>query len=271
MDSNFSKPLILINRYDRQNTVRLNYRRPIEDKITYVQELPASVKNRLNKRPKSNKNIKHNNRFYDYKNFTIKPSQLRCQRRTAHPFRPLDAEEKFSYKTEFPVHYWNKEVPCHINHKNSFLTLQWEKPFSEIRNLPTVAKVCFMGIEEKLHPYKFIARQACKDLLRSPGAKESFREIMDVLYLRIRNLLYFTDDELFYDVLEICKLLVLISTQSERIYVRELLEPLNKRIVKHFIYIEKIYDLLMTMEKVFGKDIREMIVRYIPNYKPETI
>ena len=72
---------ILINRYNPKYfvSITLNYKPIIEKQINYVEELPPFVYNRLNKRGRSsfsNRHIKYENNFEDYKDFAIKPSIL---------------------------------------------------------------------------------------------------------------------------------------------------------------------------------------------------
>ena len=119
--------------------------------------------------------------------------------------------------TNFPIHYHYNIIPCYIYHKSCSFKLIWYKPFSSI-DYPSVLSICFEGIIETAHPYKFIARQACKELLMAENSHNKIIPIIPKLYEYIRIALLDENDETFNDAVDICYLLVIFN-----IYIAQLL------------------------------------------------
>ena len=55
------------------------------------------------------------------------------------------------YRTNFPLHYNQNLIPCHVYHKTSSFRLIWDKPFKDI-DYSKVLTACFEGIIETSHP-----------------------------------------------------------------------------------------------------------------------
>ena len=268
--------LILINRYAPSDSITFssNYKTKIEKQINYVEELPPFIKNRMNKRvrgqtpnPLLNREriINSDNIFDNYDDFSIKPSLLVKSRMK---FSDIFSQKKTKYMTNFPIHYINNIIPCHIYHKTSSFKLIWYKDFNQI-DYDSVLCACFEGIIEVAHPYKFIARQACKELLKAKNSHKKILGIIPKLYDYIRIALLDDNDETFNDAVDICFLLVLYSGREGFPYTRLILTPLRRRLSNTNFY-NKINDVLNLLCKLFGKEAYILIKKYIPSFFPNT-
>ena len=264
--------LILINRYDPSDRISIthNYKPIIEKQIHYVDQLPPFVYNRMNKRgnsskPFSNRIIKHENIFKDYKDFTIKPSLLY---KSKMKISDIFSKKMTKYKTYFPLHYNQNLIPCHLFHKASSFKLIWDKPFKEI-DYSKVLTACFEGIIETAHPYKFISRQACKELLMAENSHIKIIPILSKLYDYIRIALLDENDETFLDACDICLLLVIYGGDEGFPYIKLLLSPFQKRIFGAQ-FRDKIYNILNMLCKLFAEDAFDQIKEAIPSFFPDT-
>ncbi len=264
--------LILINRYDPSDRISIthNYKPIIEKQMHYVDQLPPFVYNRMNKRgnsskPFSNRIIKHENIFKDYKDFTIKPSLLY---KSKMKISDIFSKKMTKYKTYFPLHYNQNLIPCHLFHKASSFKLIWDKPFKEI-DYSKVLTACFEGIIETAHPYKFISRQACKELLMAENSHIKIIPILSKLYDYIRIALLDENDETFLDACDICLLLVIYGGDEGFPYIKLLLSPFQKRIFGTQ-FRDKIYNILNMLCKLFAEDAFDQIKEAIPSFFPDT-
>ena len=142
----------------------------------------------------------------------------------------MSDEERRGYRSEFPEYYAKHLIPCRINHKTSSLSLTWDQPFIKL-DLTFLTKICFHGIKERLHPYKFIARQASKELLKTPNILEKIRPILYDLFCEIRKLFLTRDEETFYDTCAICQLLIKACGKLGGKYIYLLLQSMQKRLL----------------------------------------
>ena len=246
--------LILINRYAPSDSIAFSpsYKSKIEKHINYVEELPPFISNRMNKRvrgrtpnPLLNKKriINPDNIFDNYDDFNIKPSLL--------------VKSKMKFSDIF-----------HIYHKTSSFKLIWYKDFDQI-DYDSVLTASFEGIIEVAHPYKFIARQACKQLLKAKNSHKKILGIIPKLYDYIRIALLDDNDETFSDAVDICFLLVLYSGREGFPYTRLILSPLRRRLANINFY-NKINDVLNLLYKLFGNEAYVLIKKYIPSFFPNT-
>ena len=267
---------ILINRYAPSDRITFskNYKPKIEKQINYVDELPPFIKNRMNKSlPKYNKSSKHfttriikpENIFDNYNDFSIKPSLLA---KSKMKFSDIFSPKKTKYMTNFPIHYINNIIPCYIYHNAASFKLIWYKPFSEI-DYDSVLTACFEGIIEVAHPYKFISRQACKELLKAENAHNKIKPIISKLYDYIRIALLDENDETFSDALEICFLLVFYSGREGFPYTKLILSPLRKRL-SNTKFQFRIYEVLNLLCKLFRNEAYDLIKQFIPSFFPDT-
>jgi len=274
---NTNDNLILINRYAPSDKITFSshYKRKIEPQINYVDELPPFIKNRMNKRQQNKTDnlsdiinphiIKPDNIFENYDDFNIKPSLLA---KSKMEFSDIFSQKKTRFNTNFPIHYINNIIPCYIYHKPNSFKLIWYKPFSEI-DYNSVLSACFEGIIEVAHPYKFIARQACKELLKAENSHYKIIPIISRLYEYIRIALLDDNDETFKDALEICFLLVFYAGREGFPYTKLILTPLRRRL-SNTNFQSKIYDVLNLLCKLFGNEASDLIKQYIPSFFPDT-
>ena len=268
---------ILINRYAPSDRISFsnNYKKKLENQMNYVDELPPFIKNRMNKRQSFNKSnssklinshiIKPENIFENYDNFSIKPSLLAKSRMK---FSDIFSRKKTKFNTNFPIHYINNIIPCYIYHKTASFKLIWYKKFSEI-DYNSVLPVCFEGIVEEAHPYKFIARQASKELLMAENSHNKILPILSKLYDYIRIALLDDNDETFKDALDICYLLVFYAGKQGLPYTKLILSPLRKRLPNN-IFSNKINETLNLLCNIFGDEVFPLIKEFIPSFFPDT-
>lgn len=263
---------ILINRYSPDDFIEItkNYKPIIEKQLNYVDELPPFVYNRMNKRglsakPFSHRIIKHENVFEDYNDFAIKPSVLY---KSKMKISDIFSKKMTKYRTNFPLHYNQNLIPCHVYHKTSSFRLIWDKPFKDI-DYSKVLTACFEGIIETSHPYKFISRQASKELLMAENSHVKILPILSELYDYIRIALFDENDETFLDACDICLLLVLYAGGEGYPYMKLLFSPLLKRI-NGPQFNNKIYDILNMLCKLFGEKAFYPIKKSIPSFFPDT-
>lgn len=261
---------ILINRYNPKDfvSITLNYKPIIEKQINYVEELPPFVYNRMNKRGHSsfsNRHIKYENNFEDYKDFAIKPSILYSKKMKCSD---IFSKKMTKYHTNFPSHYNQNIIPCHVYHKAYSFKLIWDKPFKEI-DYSKVLTACFEGIIETAHPYKFISRQASKELLMAENSHIKIVPILSELYDYIRIALLDENDETFLDACDICLLLVIYGGEEGYPYMNLLFSPFQKRIFGTQ-FKDKIYAILNMLCKLFGENAFYNIKKNIPSFFPDT-
>lgn len=268
-----SSPLILINRYNLKDRISIasSYRPKIESQLNYVQDLAPFSHNRKNKkRPKSTtghpKVINHENVYRNYHTFKTRPSVLYSSKnRFAHPFTP----EKTEYKTFFPFHYNQHLIPCHIYDKAYSFALIWDTPFDKI-DYSKILIACFEGLVETKLPYRYISRQACKDLLLAPNAHGKIIPLLPNLFGYLRTALFDNNDETFLEACDIAEKLIFVADNEGLPYMKIILPPLQKRI---FVskYKEKVYNLLNSMVGLYGNQAFLCIKSVIPTYCPNTI
>ena len=269
--------IILINRYAPSDSIIFssNYKPKLEKQINYVEEFPPLIKNRMNKRLRNNKSsnhliaskrtIKPENIINNYNNFCIKPSLLI---KSQMEFSDIFSQKKTRFMTNFPIHYINNIIPCFIYHNTASFKLRWYKNFNSI-DYDSVLSACFEGIIETAHPFKFIARQACKELLMAENSHKKILGIIPKLYDYIRIALLDENDETFNDAIDICFLLVLYSGREGFEHTKLILSPLRKRIA-NVKFTNKIYDVLNLLCKMFGNEAFNLIKQFIPSFFPDT-
>jgi len=266
------EPLILINRYNTKNPIQINssYKPVVEKQLHYVEEFTPFImskkhKRNISSRPFTPKIIKHENIFKNYDDFKVKPSILNKSKIKLYD---LFSNKKTKYRTNFPIHYNQKLIPCHIYHKVSSYKLIWERPLNFI-DYPKVLCACFEGLIETYHPFKFIARQACKDLLMAENAHQKILPILSKLYTYIQIALLDKDDETFMDACDICLLLVICAGQEGYPYMQMIFPPFQKRIFGTQ-FKDKIYEILNTFYDIYGEKAFYIIKKNIPSFFPDT-
>ena len=291
---NKDKPLILIDRYNNKNVISIStpiYKSKIEKQMHYVENLPrrytinskpkqkikrsfSSNNQKPKNKPNKNKNniYKNNNIYldpldfnYTFKEYYIKPSLLYNSKMSfSDPFSP----NKKLNKTLFPFHYDNYLIPCHLKHGTSSFSLKWDQSFENI-DYSKVLTSCFEGLIETRHPYNFLSRQACKELLLAKNAFPKVLPLLSILYKYLRLALCQESDEIFKESCEIAQILTALADKDGYPYMKLLLQPLQKRILSKK-FREPIYKLLNLFCEIYGEGTFDIIKKMIPTYSPFT-
>ena len=227
-----------------------------------------NIDNKIPKSPERNNYnrvipIKHNilnqNKFDSYESFTKKPSE-RLKTKLSNPF------SNNKHKTNFSKIYSLGGIPCHLQHGSTKLYLQWDLPFEKIDYF-SILPICFEGIIETIHPYKFISRQSCKELLLAENinVKEKIIPILNKLFYSLRNGINSNDDDTFLFSCELCEILIQIIGDSCIPYLNLILQKLNKRCFNQK-FRNRIFELCRIIEENGGKEAKKIIIDKIPTY-----
>lgn len=138
-----------------------------------------------------NHNILNQNKFKNYDAFSCKPSEKYKNIKTANPF-----SSKNKHKTKFSQVYDNNVIPCHLKHSGVKIAFQWEKNFDEI-DYNQIIPLVFEGIIETKHPYCFISRQACKELMSAPYSKDKILPLLNKIFVSLRISISINDIDVF--------------------------------------------------------------------------
>ena len=194
LPKNANKPL-LINRNNVSSKVPITAK--TQNKLHYVDELNPKVKTRQKKKKVV---VLKQNKFENYDSFKKKPSEKLRNIKLADPFTSTK-----THKTNFGYVYSANGIPCHLQHGTAKLSLQWDTPFENI-DYNQVLPICFEGIIETDHPYKFAARQSCKELLLAEGAEEKVINLLQKLFFSLRIALSSSNDDIFADTCDITEI-----------------------------------------------------------------
>ena len=205
--------------------------------------------------------IKKQNTFDNYESFKKKPSE-RLKRKLSNPF----SSKTEKYKTNFGKIYSLGGIPCHLQHGSSKLYLQWDSPFEKIDYF-SILPICFEGIIETIHPFKFISRQSCKELLlaKNINVKEKVIPILNKLFNSLRIGINSFDDETFLDSCDICQILISIVKEKANPYLNLILQKMNKRCFDQK-FRSRIYELCKVIEENGGNEAKKIILEQIPTY-----
>ena len=186
---------VLINR--NNVNIKTQVTPTTKSKLVYVNELnPSKPQPKIiHKAP-----ILNQNKFKNYDSFKRKPSEKLRNVKLADPFSSTK-----NHKTNFGYVYSSNGIPCHLQHGTARLFLQWDTDFQNI-DYSQVLPVCFEGIMETEHPYKFAARQSCKELLLAEGAENKVVPLLPKLFYSLRIALSSSNDEIFLDTCEITEI-----------------------------------------------------------------
>ena len=243
------------NKVDIYSTDALNYNFPQNKKESeYSTDRKIIIKH----------NILKQNQFKNYDAFSRKPSEKYKNVKTANPF-----SSKNKHKTKFSQVYDNNGIPCHLKHSGVKMALQWEKNFDEI-DYNQIIPLVFEGIIETKHPYCFIARQACKELMSAPNAKEKILPLLSKIFVSLRISISNNDIDVFLDSLDICQQLVELEQENCTKYLNLILQPLNKRTFEPK-FKEKIFALCNIMETFCGNEASKLIRNKIPIYNNNSV
>ena len=153
-----------------------------------------------------------------------------------------------------------------MQHGSTKLYLQWDLPFEKIDYF-SILPICFEGIIETIHPYKFISRQSCKELLLAENinVKEKIIPILNKLFYSLRNGINSNDDDTILFSCELCEILIKIIGDSCIPYLNLILQKLNKRCFNQK-FRNRIFELCRIIEENGGKEAKKIIIDKIPTY-----
>lgn len=71
--------------------------------------------------------------------------------------------------------------------------------------------ICFEGLIEMDHPYKFASRQCTKELLQSEGAYDKVVPLLQKVFVPLRTALGHDTDEVFLDACDITIIVIIFN------------------------------------------------------------
>lgn len=116
-------------------------------------------------------------------------------------------------------------------HGNVNLKLVWEVPIEDLNYDPLLV-VCFEGLRELSHPYKFIAYQCCIEILQATNSKNKVIMILPKLIKHLRDALNSKYESVCLKGVEITKLLSSLVEDRLNPYIKFFIQPIN-RLVKN--------------------------------------
>ena len=166
--------------------------------------------------------------------------------------------------TNFGNQYLSGTIPVKLIHGNVKLKLQWTKDPIDCQYDPLIIN-CFEGLLELKHPYSFLAKQCCFELLQAPNAKNKILPILSVCISNLRNALISEKETVFSVAVSILKLLTDIMKENIIPYIKLLIQPLNKLSLK-IKYKDQIQEIFRDFESIGGKEAFIVIKNKVPSY-----
>lgn len=161
-------------------------------------------------------------------------------------------------------------IPCRINHGSVTMRLNWDQQPSQLPYDPLLI-TCFEGLIETEHPFLFVARQGCRELLIADGAADKAIPLIPRLVMPLRVALMNSDSGIFTAALEILKYFLrrLLSelvgpylNNHVHLFLQHLGKKLNDRKLR-----EKVLEVLMIIEEQGGEEVIPIIKAKIPTYR----
>ena len=84
------------------------------------------------------------------------------------------------------------------------MRLHWDQQPSQLSYDPLLV-TCFEGLLETEHPFVFVSRQGCKELLNADGAADKTIPLIPRLVMPLRAALMSSDHNIFVSALDILK------------------------------------------------------------------
>ena len=252
-----TEEITLINYNNPNNKIKI----PNIPYLNMNDELPKKpIRNNYNRVIPISHRVLKQNTFDNYDSFIKKPSD-KLKTKLSNPFSsPND-----KYKTKFGRIYSLGGIPCHLQNGATKNYLQWDIPFNKI-DYYSILPICFDGIIENVHPYKFISRQSSKELLMANvNVKEKVIPILNQLFYSLRKGINSNDEETFLFSCDLCEILIKIVKEYAIPYLDLILQKLNKRCFNQK-YKGRILDLLKVIEDYCGEDAKKIIIQQIPHY-----
>lgn len=175
---------------------------------------------------------------------------------------PFSAASK--HKTNFGYVYSAGGIPCRLNFNGSKMKLQWNIPPTELNYVP-VLEICFEGLLETDHPYKFAARECIKEMLSAEHSYEKVLPLLPKLILLLRKALESNIEDIFIEGMEVIKRLSFLLKEQLNQYLFLVLQQINRRSFK-LKYKERVFNLLRDFEDNGGEEAYKIIKNKIPTY-----
>lgn len=150
------------------------------------------------------------------------------------------------------------------------MRLHWDTNPSQLAYDPLLV-TCFEGLLETEHPFVFVARQGCKELLTADGAADKTIPLIPRLVMPLRSALMNSDSGIFNAGLEILKYF-LSRLLSELVgpylntHVHLFLQHLGKKLADRNLR-DKVFETLMVIEEQGGEEVVQVIKSKIPTYR----
>jgi len=119
---------------------------------------------------------------------------------------------------------------------------------------------------ETEHPYKFVAREAARELLQADGAADKVLPLLQRLVLPLRMALMAADREVFSFGLDVLKTLSELLGMHLNQYLHLLLQQLGKKLSDRLLR-DKVFEVLTVLEEQGGEEVQPLIKAKIPTYR----
>lgn len=194
--------------------------------------------------------------------FTEKPSSRFLNIKTDDPF----AAKTNVKNNSFAYVYNAGGIPCRVDHGTAINRIKWDSNVSlEDLGFDPILITCFEGLVETNHPYSFIAKQASKELLESPGASDKVIPLLPRLITPLRMALSNANANVFEAALGTLKSLSDASGDALNEHVNGLIGALLKR-MNDKKFKDNILATLHTLEENGGPSVVKIIKAKIPTY-----
>lgn len=175
-------------------------------------------------------NIRYTRQFLDNKvdaSFSkISKSPVKISSRKYNsPIKTGPFETK--HLSSFAHVYISGGLPIKFTQGHVNLKLIWDiEP--EFLNYDPVLFICFEGLLELAHPYAFLARQTCYDMLKAKNAANKILPMLGRLIKPLRNALSSNSEEIFRHSLNIAIMISHLVKDNLNDYLHFLVHPINK-------------------------------------------
>mmetsp|Transcript_16287 Transcript_16287/g.29792 ORF Transcript_16287/g.29792 Transcript_16287/m.29792 type:complete len:281 (+) Transcript_16287:125-967(+) len=176
--------------------------------------------------------------------------------RLGNPYATERGETGFSYA------YQQGSIPCRINHGVVLSKIQWDEDPLHLDYDPLIVTVS-EGLREVKHPYVFVAQNAFKELLETPGAEEKTIPLIPQIVRNLRAAMLCRAEGPFAAALVGIQQLSHCVKDELDAHIGSLLIQINK---KSFDRKHKtaIYETLLALDNNGGKDVSRLIKAKVP-------
>jgi len=114
-----------------------------------------------------------------------------------------------------------------MSHGNVNLKLTWEIQPEDL-NYDPLLLICFEGLVEQAHPYKFLAYQCSIDLLSASNSSNKIIPLLPKLIRSLRGALNSKYESICLKAVEVTKILSSKVKEKLNPYVKFFIQPINK-------------------------------------------